>query len=193
MGRKVAESYLKFSLHTRSLNVLFSKEGKYSRKALSFPLYRQGANGQRGETIFQWSRHKGWKQNFLWELIADPVLPRTSLCFPSTTGRSTGPAQGLGAFSQPRHLYPCLFRGSWLPSSANRPCRESCRKGTVPKGLSWKSSPGSLPPSTQSFRLRHTEPGSEEGGEGTLGAAAPSPPGQHGLRGAALTSCPPVT
>ena len=59
-----------------------------------------------------------------------------------------GPAQRLGAFSQPKHLYPCPSRGSWLPSSANRPCRKSCRKGTVPRGLSRKRSPGSLPPRT---------------------------------------------
>lgn len=63
-----------------------------------------------------------------------------------------GPAQRLGAFSQPKHLYPCPSRGSWLPSLANRPCRESCRKGTVPRGLSRKRSPGSLPPCTRSFR-----------------------------------------
>ena len=193
MGRKVAESCHILSSHYISAVSMFSFPKRENIPEKRYPFHCTDKEPTVRETIFQWSRRKGWKQNFLWELIADPVLPRTSLCFPSTTGSSTGPAQGLGAFSQPKHLYPCLSRGSWLPSSANRPCRESCRKGTVPRGLSWKSSPGFLPPSTQSFRLRHTEPGSEEGGEGTLGAAAPSPPGQHGLRGAALTSCPPVT
>ena len=84
-----------------------------------------------------------------------------------------GPARRLGAFFQPKHLYPCPSRGSWLPSSANRPCRESCRKGTVPRGLSRKRSPGSLPPCIRSFRPRWAR-GSEEGGEGSWAQLLPA-------------------
>lgn len=114
------------------------------------------------------------KQDFLWELTADPVLPRTSSASHPPLAALAGPAQGLGAFSQPKHLYPCPSRGS-APLLGKQALQGKLQKGDRAQRARVRKQQPRLPPSTQGFRLRHTEPGSEEGGRVRCGRSCSLP------------------